>query len=630
MKRREFLRYSVAAAVTIPGIISLSGCGGGGGGGSTPASLNSADTQVSLISSEQSKNDALHTESSSSSNSLLTQSSTQAGAMLTSAALLTQPSDLFSKFQKNELKLKPASDGIYFDSSTLWKNYLDSHTLAYEQSRAQLDKLKASLRLYGYKQKTGVQSGAIQASVALTGNSVVDGMLTELNTIIVNVLKGDITAAAMDALRLSFEAVNLGLKTLLTNDLAKKFAYTTLMYLGIEKVMKYVQEKSTSSLSFTTNTDVMVSIAKLTVAVISALSIASIEKLNTASNTQASATTTSLSTEEQQQLNAFLQASSLQSQMILTLTELTKNVMNSVSNATQAKVNALAAITASDTSYVLSDEDHALIASLKQQSLILGALGLVMKVLLNFYQAGLSGVNVSDTLQADAETFAFLFSDTDNVQNPITQFSLSQLLSDLAALNFAPLSSVTPTTPTASSGFASDTAALAANFTTHMADLAYQFTMKIEDDAYTFAMKGMEYGYLFASRGEEVGLMADRILWMAVQIGVMADRIGEMADRIVYTEQLIVYTEMLILDFGLLIYGGMKQISNVMLMGMAIVFDRQWYANATTTDPILTIISTMTKQMLTNMQEYELAVIANQKTLRETTMKALDWIKGEY
>jgi hypothetical protein len=125
--------------------------------------------------------------------------------------------------------------------------------------------------------------------------------------------------------------------------------------------------------------------------------------------------------------------------------------------------------------------------------------------------------------------------------------------------------------------------------------------------------------------------MADRILWMAVQIGQMADRIGEMADRIVYTEQLIVYTEMLILDFGLLIYGGMKQISNVMLMGMAIIFDREWYADVDTQqDPILDVISTMTEHMLTNMQEYEQTVLANQLSLREITLKALDWIQGEY
>lgn len=141
----------------------------------------------------------------------------------------------------------------------------------------------------------------------------------------------------------------------------------------------------------------------------------------------------------------------------------------------------------------------------------------------------------------------------------------------------------------------------------------------------------MTYGYLFASQGESVGLMADRILFMSVQIGQMADRIGEMADRIVYTEQLIVYTEMLIQNFGLMMYGGMGTISNTMLSGLAIIFDRQWYTPASTAnDPIVTSITNTTSQMLKNMQEYELAVIANQNTLRQTTLGALNWIQGAY
>jgi hypothetical protein len=38
----------------------------------------------------------------------------------------------------------------------------------------------------------------------------------------------------------------------------------------------------------------------------------------------------------------------------------------------------------------------------------------------------------------------------------------------------------------------------------------------------------------------------------------------------------------------------------------------------------------MTKQMLTNMKEYENTVLSNQVTLRETTLKALNWIQGAY
>ena len=170
-----------------------------------------------------------------------------------------------------------------------------------------------------------------------------------------------------------------------------------------------------------------------------------------------------------------------------------------------------------------------------------------------------------------------------------------------------------------------------AGFATNMAAMAYDFTMKMENDAYNFATLGMTYGYLFASQGESVGLMADRILFMSVQIGQMADRIGEMADRIVYTEQLIVYTEMLIQNFGLMMYGGMGTISNTMLTGLAIIFDRQWYTpTSTANDPIVASITATTSQMLTNMQQYEMAVLANQNTLRQTTLGALNWIQGAY
>ena len=266
-------------------------------------------------------------------------------------------------------------------------------------------------------------------------------------------------------------------------------------------------------------------------------------------------------------------------------------------------------------------------------------------------------------MQGDAQTYATLFGNPTNpYESTFSQFTsqnydtlfannplLAQLLQELGVLNpdFTTSSSAEAASATAdaeSQAFAfaaavanpsyvvnATTTSQASDFATHLADLAYQFVMKIENDAYTFAMKGMEYGYLFASKGEEVGLMADRILFMAVQIGAMADRIGEMADRIVYTEQLIVYTEMLILDFGMLIYGSMKQISNFLLMGMAIIFDREWYTQADqSNDPVLNIISEMTQKMLFDMKVYEKQVLENQLKLRELTLKALDWIQGKY
>lgn len=171
--------------------------------------------------------------------------------------------------------------------------------------------------------------------------------------------------------------------------------------------------------------------------------------------------------------------------------------------------------------------------------------------------------------------------------------------------------------------FSSQLAEDAAEFATHLADLAYEFTIDIEQDAFEFAMQGMEYGYLFASMGEEVGVMADRILWMAVQIGIMADRIGEMADRIVYTEQLIVYTEILIVDFGILIYGFGKNLINMVLTGMALIMDREWYTPETE-DYILESINTNIVQMLEQMHEYSLEVLSHQSELRELTLASLE------
>ena len=274
-----------------------------------------------------------------------------------------------------------------------------------------------------------------------------------------------------------------------------------------------------------------------------------------------------------------------------------------------------------NSNYTLTDVDNALIASLKQQSYVLGVLGLVMQALVYMYSSNTDATPLGSDAQSNVNIVA----------NPDTNFTSyingvisgtttnTDIASVITALFSALNSSATSPTSTPS------------GFVTDMATMAYNFTMKIENDAYSFTTLGMTYGYLFASQGESVGLMADRILFMSVQIGQMADRIGEMADRIVYTEQLIVYTEMLIQNFGLMMYGGMGTISNTMLTGLAIIFDRQWYTpTSTANDPIVASITATTSQMLTNMQQYEMAVLANQNTLRQTTLGALNWIQGAY
>jgi hypothetical protein len=197
--------------------------------------------------------------------------------------------------------------------------------------------------------------------------------------------------------------------------------------------------------------------------------------------------------------------------------------------------------------------------------------------------------------------------------------------------------------------FASNMGKDAVNFTSDTRDKAHDFVMKTEDDAYNFASrmgkdaykfaakgmdygynfasKGMEYGYNFASKGEEVGEMANRVLWMASEIGIMADRIGEMADRIVHTEHLIVQTAMLIQNFGLLIDGTMKQLSDSILYGLTLLLDKE-FEPVRSSEKNLEIISDITKEILKNNHEYDLAVLDKQLELRKITISALDKIKN--
>jgi hypothetical protein len=199
--------------------------------------------------------------------------------------------------------------------------------------------------------------------------------------------------------------------------------------------------------------------------------------------------------------------------------------------------------------------------------------------------------------------------------------------------------------------FASNMGKDAYNFTSETRDKAHDFVMKTEDDAYKFASnmgkdaynfaskgmdygyrfasKGMQYGYEFASKGEEVGEMANRVLWMASEIGIMADRIGEMADRIVHTEHLIVQTAMLIQNFGLLIDGTIKHMSESILYSLTLLLGKE-FKPLQTTDEHLKIISEITKEIIKNNHEYDLAVLQKQSDLRNITISALDKINKKY
>ncbi len=177
--------------------------------------------------------------------------------------------------------------------------------------------------------------------------------------------------------------------------------------------------------------------------------------------------------------------------------------------------------------------------------------------------------------------------------------------------------------------FASKTEDDAFKFATKMEDDAYNFVTKMADDAYHFASKGMDYGYMFTTQGEELGPMADRILWMASEIGLMADRIGEMSDRIVHTEHLIINMSINILNFGLLIDGTIKTISEAGLNALGMVFDKE-VPQLRSTDKHIELISQNIQTILQHQHEYDMKVLDNQKVLRETTISALDKINNDY
>ena len=152
VKRRKFIQLSAVTAMSIQSSIALSGCGS-----STKESANiqgiTADDKVRSILNIQKTNDALHTKVSQNTVGLLDSTTT---------------SELFAKFQDNSLSLKPNFTDLYFPQNELWSNYKDSHSLAYKQVNSQLTKLKATLRVYGYKQATAKQNGTQKVALSAT------------------------------------------------------------------------------------------------------------------------------------------------------------------------------------------------------------------------------------------------------------------------------------------------------------------------------------------------------------------------------------------------------------------------------------------------------------------------------
>ena len=641
-KRRSFLKLSALTALAMQTPFLFTGCGGGGGGsgGGSSASATGLDAQLAAISAQQAQNDTLHQQSSNS--SATTVGATQPYPSQTAVALATpEPTyspTLFTAFAASTLKLNinplnqtsgsitttyPLANDLYLPQASVWSDYVSANKTAYDKATAQLNNLKMALTKYG--QKTGVvaQSSTVVAQTSLTLTSVDTSSLTTainaFKALNLSTVTIDVFAVAVNGLILAIDAVVFLIQALMTNNAVSGNAAAVVAFNAIEGILKWIESNSVNALTnvnLTTTGGIIAGIAKISVVALSALSIANLQKIQNTVTTSSQTSVASVTT-DQQQILAFLAANQVQSQLILTLSTWVQNIMTNNVNS----VSTLVSNVNGNSNYTLTDVDNALIASLKQQSYVLGVLGLVMQALVYMYSSNTDATQLGSDAQSNVNIVA----------NPDTNFTSyingvisgtttnTDIASVITALFSALNSSATSPTSTPS------------GFVTDMATMAYNFTMKIENDAYNFATLGMTYGYLFASQGESVGLMADRILFMSVQIGQMADRIGEMADRIVYTEQLIVYTEMLIQNFGLMMYGGMGTISNTMLTGLAIIFDRQWYTpTSTANDPIVASITATTSQMLTNMQQYEMAVLANQNTLRQTTLGALNWIQGAY
>jgi len=637
MRRRKFIHLSTLSAMYLQSSIVFSGCGRSNKRAESSLNAVTIDEKIATITDLQKRNYKLHNDVTASIDFLLYE---------------TPTGDFFKRFQNNELKLQPNLAEIYFPQNKLWQNYKDAHSLSYEHLTSQLTKLKAGMRIYEYEQTQQKQNGIEKVSVLdITESSpAIDSTVVTFLQTVEDFKNLKFGAVAIDGLTLSIKLVYVVLEQV-KNSTAGQYMLE-LVFKTLESLLKTIEHKAVENLNFSTQQDIILSISKLAITIIS---VQALSTLSTYSTQNRNFQRTEIDTDTNMGTQTLIQNLALQSQLIATLTAIINTILTQVLSATTTL-----AANVTDPNYELTNEDQALIDSLKPLSAALALLGLILKALLSFYQNNIPSAQQSGALQGDAQDYTVLFGNPISPydvtfsqftsQNYTTLFEtnplLGELLSELGVLNpnFSVSNDPDASQTTAQSEseaytfaslvaspsytIATDTTTQASDFATHLADLAYEFVMKIEDDTYTFAMKGMEYGYLFASKGEEVGLMADRILWMAVQIGVMADRIGEMADRIVYTEQLIVYTEMLILDFGILIYGSMKQVSNFALMAMAIIFDREWYTQSD--DPVLNVISDMTTRMLRNMQDYELQVLENQTKLRETTVKALDWIQGEY
>jgi len=647
MDRREFLALTtkLAAAAAVPA--SLYGCGGGSSSSASAAETNSTvDTKVASINTQQTEIDSTNSDLNSNLSDDLTGSQNNNA---NNSNLLRNNSDINTSMAQFLSTRNPGtllglgnsvySEGHYLDVTTqlsgtqFWQKALDSHEQAYLDYQQQAEKLKAALRLFDANNiNTSTASTSSVRTVSLANTREASSGLSDALTSLIGYFGTNLVNSLMDSGVV--DTIVGALVSIKDYLLTTTFSQSVLseVYTVISQLLDSVQESSLENLSFTDQNSVLLSLSKISVASAAVLANQKINELDTTS-------------EESDFVESQLLNNDVLNKLSLKWLTLAQSILTStVSKATGAIDGAVA-----DESFAGDPEaSNDLFAS----SAILAMTSLAIKTVSGNFDSQLtdlaSGGGASFETSSTTDMYRPVFTSSSNSYDQELQANVPGLGAETTEqyqdqLNIASISNATisSTAPESTSdnadeiyGYAAEIAAVGSiieapiDFTELLATYAYNFASDTETHAFEFAMQGMEYGYLFASQGEDVGVMADRILWMAVQIGVMADRIGEMADRIVYTEHLIVYTEMLIVDFGILIYGVIKQISNSMLMGLALVMDREWYGDvaieqANAEDVVLNTIGSNISIMLENMNTYSLAVLDNQQALRESTQSAI-------
>lgn len=657
MDRRKFLALTTKLSVATALPISLYGCGKDSSKSTRnelPAveGLSTVEGKIAEFHVLKTDVDTTHTTLNSNLSRDIQGNSTiprRSASMITSQFFADQTPSKFT--QENNLLRKQKGGSAYplhyldskanLSGTDFWSKAINSHQLAYNDYQQQLTKLLASLRLFDAK-NTSKTPPSSPKRISLDNTRSVPSVLVELLKKLLSSTEGmDLSNSSTAGLvaSLLIEIRNYLLNTEFAQSIVLKvFSVVSKMLLGLHR-------NSLSNVSFENKNQAMLSLSKISVASAAILGVHKISQLEN-------------SVDENSFVETELYSSDIMSKLSLIWIDISQNLIDETVKGAIGKINQANQKGAYSGSGDNVDADSVVADKLHASSAIMAMTSLAIKLAYNNFSDQLETEKTAQTRfnpSSDASDYKSLFTmpsnpyDDELVANSVNLSSNSFADYDsqigLSSAGYTvPTTRIRSSSPKSTSSnservyrYAEEIAAIGSvigapvDFASQLAEYAYNFATQGMKHGFDFAMQGMEYGYLFASKGEEVGVMADRMLWMAVQIGIMADRIGEMADRIVYTAQLIVQTEILILDFGILIYGVIKQMTSGMLMTMALILDREWYgdvaiAQSYSEDAILTTIGANVEQMLVNMNSYSLAVIDSQEDLRQSTLDALEWL----